>query len=104
VETISLNNSTENCNANLFLYGDVQSDIINDDGKEYSFAVRTEGAAGNYYEEQVWALVDTNPCLAVRYLIHSTAIENYPEGTISEFNKDALIKEFDNIRRSLITL
>jgi len=48
-----------------------------------------EGAAGNRYEEQVWALKDSSPCFAVRYFIHSTVVENYPEGTVIEFDKPA---------------
>jgi len=93
----------QDCNANLFLNGNVETQTITDD-REYSFASTTEGAAGNFYEEMVWAFPATNSCIGVRYLIHSTNIANYPEGTVSEFNYNSLIEQFDKIRHSLIVL
>jgi len=94
----------QDCNAGLFLYDNANVQDITDNGTEYSFASISQGAAGNFYEEQVWALPYTNPCIAVRYLIHSTNIGNYPEGTVSPFNRAALLDQFDKIRQSLITI
>jgi len=96
--------ATQDCNAGLFLDGNANVQTITDNGSEYSFASTTGAAAGNRYEEDVWAIPGTNPCIAVRYLIHSTNIGNYPEGTVSEFDRTALINQFDKIRHSLITL
>jgi membrane-bound inhibitor of C-type lysozyme len=92
------------CNASLFLSNKVIPQTITDNNVEYSFASSTDAGAGNRYEEYVWAFPGTNPCLAVRYFIHYGVLENYPEGSISEFNRDALINQFDKIRHSLITL
>ena len=39
---------------------------------------------------------------AVRYFIHSSNIGNYPEGAVREFDRQALLNQFDQIRRSLI--
>ncbi|MDD5110241.1 MAG: Ser-Thr-rich GPI-anchored membrane family protein [Patescibacteria group bacterium] len=94
--------ATADCNAGLFLDREVNPQAVTDNGTDYSFASSTEGAAGNLYEEDVWALPGTNPCLAVRYLIHSTNIGNYPEGTITEFNRTGLIDQFDKIRQTLV--
>jgi len=99
VEAIS---NVSDCNASLFLSGKVKPQMITDNNVEYSFASSTDAGAGNRYEEQVWAFPGTNPCLAVRYFIHYMAIENYPQGSVSEFNHDALISQFDKIRHSLI--
>jgi len=101
VETIPL---AEKCEANLFLSDGIGVQEIVDYGVTYSFAQVQEGAAGNRYEEQVWALKDSSPCFAVRYFIHSTVVENYPEGTVIEFDKTSLINTFDQIRSSLNTL
>ncbi len=95
--------ATQDCNAGLFLDGNVNVQTVTDNGSEYSFASTTQGAAGNRYEEEVWAIPGTNPCIAIRYFIHSTNIGNYPEGTVSEFDQTTLISQFDKIRQSLIT-
>lgn len=91
----------QNCDAKLFIYSGVSSREITDNGIDYSFASSTGAAAGNRYEESVWAFPGTNPCVAVRYLVHYGVIENYPPGVVSEFNRAALLKQFDAIRHSL---
>jgi hypothetical protein len=73
-----------------------------DQGVTYSVSSSMGAGAGNRYEETVYALVGTRPCFAVRYFVHYGAIENYPSGTIQQFNKQALLKEFDSIRRTLV--
>jgi len=97
VETIPL---AEKCEANLFLSDGIGVQEIVDYGVSYSFAQVKEGAAGNFYEEQVWALKDSSPCFAIRYLVHSTNIQNYPEGMVTEFDEAALLDVFHRIRRS----
>lgn len=79
----------------------VKSQRIVGDHFTYSFASSTDAGVGNRYAEYVYALADSNPCLAIRYFIHSTAIENYDPGVVTEFDQAALLNEFDAIRRSL---
>ncbi|MDD5738961.1 MAG: MliC family protein [Candidatus Pacebacteria bacterium] len=101
VETIP--NSVD-CNASLFLdlgNSGAPAETIDND-VQYSVATSTGAGAGNFYEETVWAIRDTNPCVAVRYFIHSTNIDNYPEGAVKEFNHQALIDQFDAVRKSLV--
>jgi hypothetical protein len=95
---------SKTCTADLFLGGTVTAQAISNNGKDYSYASQTQGAAGNIYEEDVWAIPGSNPCIAVRYLIHSTNISNYPAGKVTEFNKTELINVFDSIRKTLVTL
>jgi hypothetical protein len=75
---------------------------MNDGEMLYSVASSTGAAAGNRYDETVYALPGTNPCIAVRYFIHYGVIENYPAGTVRAFDEAALRSEFDAIRRTLI--
>jgi membrane-bound inhibitor of C-type lysozyme len=93
--------ATEDCNAGLFLDNNADVQAVVDNGSDYSFASIIQGAAGNRYEEQVWAIPGTNPCIAIRYFVHSTNIGNYPEGTVLEFDRTALINQFEKIRHSL---
>ncbi len=100
--SVEVTSSPFDCSADLFLEGFETSKEITEGDQVYSFASSTQGAVGNRYEEQVWATSTIHSCIAVRYLIHYTEISNYPEDTIEEFDRDALINEFDKIRHSLI--
>lgn len=99
VESIS---QTTTCSANLFLDGINPVTEKVDGGLIYSFSEASGAGAGNRYEETIYALPGTNPCMAVRYFIHYGVLQNYPQGSIEEFDKVALIDEFDQVRRTLI--
>ena len=64
----------------------------------WSVATSGDSGAGNFYDETVFALKDSHPCLAIRYFIHSTNFENYPAGTVRQFDKVGLVRLFDRIR------
>lgn len=91
---------TQNCNASLFLEHAAVS-TVTDGNTTYSVASTTGAAAGNRYEETVYALPGTNPCIAVRYWIHYGVFQNYPPGMVQEFDQKALLGQFDVIRRTL---
>ena len=93
-------NSTT-CSASLFL-DQGTSATVSDSGVTYSMGSTNGAAAGNRYEETVYALPGTNPCIAVRYFVHYGVFENYPAGSITEFNRSALLSSFDAIRRTLV--
>jgi membrane-bound inhibitor of C-type lysozyme len=94
---------TLDCSASLFFgSGASAPETQTDQGVTYSVASETGAGAGNRYEETVYAISGTNPCVAVRYFIHYGVIENYPEGAVQEFDKQALLSQFDEIRRTLI--
>ncbi|MDQ5890005.1 MAG: hypothetical protein QG609_498 [Patescibacteria group bacterium] len=78
----------------------VTTEVIND--VKYSIASSSGAAAGNLYEEYVYAISDTNPCLAVRYLIHSTNLANYDPGAVTAYDRTQLINIFNEIRNSII--
>lgn len=99
VETIP---AVQDCNATLFLDQNIKAQTVTDSNTEYSFASSTGTAAGNRYEERVWTIPGANPCIAVRYLIHYGVIQNYPPGAVREFDENALLQQFDAIRKTLI--
>lgn len=101
--SVERRNGTQSCSAKDFLTlaPEIKSNIVEDGDFTYSFATSSDAGAGNRYEEYIYALADHNPCLAVRYFIHYSAIENYDKGTVTEFDKSALIKQFDLIRKSM---
>ena len=92
----------KNCTADIYLTANVTARAVSEGGIEYSFASSTGAAAGNRYEERVYAFPNSSPCTAVRYFIHSAAVENFAEGAVREFDRAALLAEFDNIRDSLV--
>lgn len=99
VETLS---TLTKCSATPYLYDPQTSAPLSEDGYTYSFARSDGAAAGNLYEEQVFVRMGEKRCLAVRYAIHSSNIADYYDGKTAAFNRDALIAQFDGIRRSLV--
>lgn len=102
IETLSL--ATDgSCKAGSFIGDSATSTTITESNNmTYSVATSSEGAAGNRFDESVFAFPTMNKCLAVRYLIHSTVLENYASGTVKAFDRTALTDSFDTIRESLI--
>jgi membrane-bound inhibitor of C-type lysozyme len=80
---------------------DLQVMTVDDGNFKYLSASTTDAGVGNRYEEYVYAIDGANPCLAIRYFIHYSVFENYPAGAVTEFDKSALLAQFDAIRGSL---
>ncbi len=93
----------KNCSAALFVQ-DGKAVSVTDHDVTYSVATTSDAAAGNRYEEAVYAIPGTNPCIAVRYFIHYGVFENYPTGSIKQFDRQAILDQFDTIRRTLVTM
>jgi hypothetical protein len=92
----------KNCTGDIFVYDNVKATPLTENGVNYSVASTTGAGAGNLYEEYVYAILGSDPCTAVRYYIHSSNIGNYPQGSVREFDKAALLSSFDEIRSSLV--
>jgi hypothetical protein len=71
------------------------------DHRVYTAASSGDAGAGNRYETQVFVVAGTSPCLAVRYFVHSSAIENFDPGTVRPFDRAKLMRAFDDIRATL---
>jgi hypothetical protein len=89
------------CTADRFLDSPQNVHSVTEGDRTYSVATEDGAGAGNRYEESVYALSGTSPCLAVRYFIHYSAIENFDPGTVKAFDRAALVATFDRMRRSL---
>lgn len=90
------------CTGDIYLAANVKPSSITENSIEYSLATSSGAAAGNMYEEMVYALSGSSPCTAVRYYIHSSNIGNYATSTVREFDRAALLTSFDKIRQSLV--
>ena len=65
----------------------------------YNF-VRSQASgagAGNYYDQEIHRTVHNNVCYEVVYFIHYTNIGNYTPGTVTEFDRNALMQKFNDI-------
>jgi membrane-bound inhibitor of C-type lysozyme len=90
------------CTASLFTDKGTAVSTINDNDTTYSMATTGDAAAGNRYDEKVYAIPSTSPCVAVRYFIHYGAYANYDPGTTAEFDEPGLVATFDQIRHTLV--
>ena len=58
----------------------------------------TEGAgAGNYYQQEIFRTVQNNACHEVIFFIHFTNASNYTPGTVTEFNRDAVMRNLQAV-------
>ena len=89
------------CSARLFLDSPQNELQETDGGHSWSVATGGDAGAGNFYDETVYALTDSSPCIAIRYFIHSTNVANYDPGTVRQFDRAALVTMFDRIRSTL---
>src|SRR3989338_2378607 len=94
----------KNCTGDIYVVPDVRAFELAVGSTTYSAATTTGAAAGNAYEERVFAIGGSKPCTAVRYFLHSGNVGNYPEegeGGVRGFDS-ALLAIFDRIRDSLV--
>jgi hypothetical protein len=90
--------ATGTCGPSAFLETtDTQRDEYQD-SLHWSVATAGDAGAGNLYDETIYVLKDSRPCLAIRYFIHSTNVENYTPGTVRQFDRAELVRLFDRIR------
>lgn len=56
--------------------------------------------AGNRYDTTSYRFVKDNQCYAVEYTIHYGVLENYPKGTVKEFDEAKVTAALDEVARS----
>jgi hypothetical protein len=96
--------ATARCTASVFLAAGTFDPATvrswTDSGVTYSVGTGGDGAAGSSYENIVFAVVGSSPCVAVRYMIHSMNLGAY--GTpVRAYDRRTLLAWFDAIRRTL---
>lgn len=94
--------SGKECTAANFFNEKVVAQRMTENTIDYSFASLNGAAAGNRYEETVYAIQGKNSCIGIRYFIHYSAIENYTPGSVKDFDKQLLVTAFDAIRTTLL--
>lgn len=107
IEQALSTSTTGTCSPYLFLDSNGASVVstTTSGNTTFSHASLTGAGAGNRYEEHVYTLrTSSTTCAAIRYFIHYSVFENYPVGTVREFDKSQLLSDFDSMRASLIAL
>lgn len=89
------------CNAGRFLEDPEGLHDLAEGPRTWSVATMTDAGAGHRYEMTVYAVKAGTTCLGVRYVIHSTNLENYQPGAVKPFDRAALVALFDRIRATL---
>ena len=90
------------CTALRFLGDGATDSAVEERGTTYDVGHLAGAGAGNRYEETVYVMPGTAPCVAVRYFLHWTVLENYPPGAVSAFDRAALVAQFDAMRATLV--
>jgi hypothetical protein len=91
------------CDARRFIPDPADMHDVAEFGRTWSVATQQDAGAGNRYDIKVFVVKNSSPCLAVRYFIHFMAFENYTPGSVRRFDRAALIRQFDAVRKTLIT-
>ncbi len=92
----------KNCGAVDITNGEKSLGTTNIDGHTFNTVSFSGAGAGNLYGSISSRGIVDGDCYVVEYTIHSTNIGNYsPDQGITEFNKDSVSGEFENILTSL---
>jgi hypothetical protein len=94
--------SAQICTPSQFLsQAPTNTQTVTDNNIVYSVGSISDAGAGNRYEETIYIPSNSSTCIAIRYFIHYAVYENFEPGTVTEFDKQALVNQFDAIRRTL---
>jgi hypothetical protein len=89
------------CHVKLFLSNPTNIRSFIEDDVLYSSGILKTGNKNNEYEEQVYAISGSSPCVAIRYLIRTEPITSYNAASVALYNRKDLLLVFDTMRRSL---
>lgn len=84
------------CTGDIYIKANVKAQPITTGTVSYSVATSTETVGTDTYEEAVFAVTGSSPCIAMRYFLHTTA------GTSTQpYDRTAVLTAFETIRNSL---
>jgi hypothetical protein len=66
-------------------------------GSTFVHSSSTGAGAGNYYDQDIHRMVKNNVCYEVIFFMHSTNVGNYVIGTVTEFDRNAIMKKFNYV-------
>lgn len=104
---VAVDYQAEICDAAVFLGNKdvmgkpIQTKLVTEKGITYSVGGFFDAATGGRYDETAYAVVGSKPCIAIMYDIFWTDMGFFEPGAVKEFDREALIREFDAIRRTL---
>ncbi len=73
----------------------VGDEVIN--GLTFAHSTSEGAGAGNYYQQEIYRTVYQNVCHEVIYFIHYTNASNYTPDTVTEFNRDAVMRNLQAV-------
>lgn len=85
------------CSAGGALPGEtaVGTETIN--GADFYVFTASDAGAGNFYDSKIYRRLENGWCVEAVELLHSGNIGNYPEGTVTEFDKSYFQSILDRI-------
>jgi hypothetical protein len=76
--------------------------IVNEGGVSYSVTSTKEDKKNRGKNEEIWAIVDSNPCVAVKYFYETVDGGMFDDGGGKrEYNREALSRLFAEVRKSV---
>ena len=87
------------CTGDIFVKANVRTREVPVGTLTLSVATSTESIGADTFEEMVFAVASSSPCIAMRYFIHTTAVGT----STTAFDRSLLVAEFDKISQSLST-
>ncbi len=94
--TVEVLENVESCTADLFVgEGAEVSSRTDVQGRTWSVAEVSDAGAGNLYYSRVNAIAWGPRCYGLRLFAHTTRIENYDPGTVTEYDRAALDRAYE---------
>jgi len=82
--------------------GETVTGQVSINGYAFTRSEFSGAAAGNRYDQVFYRTVWQDKCFEVIFLVHSANIDNYPPGTVVEFDRTALLAKFEAVLATFV--